>query len=139
MMGETATTSINKENTFAFSFTSNRSRTIALAATIPTQPPKACKRLSHDQCIHRWCKKHSQWKPAEMQSPVYKGFFLPKRSSNGPYNNCPKEIPIKKLDNESVTCATVVCRPLAMSGNAGRYISIENGPIAVSKPNMRMR
>jgi hypothetical protein len=26
-----------------------------------------------------------------------------------------------------------------MAGNAGRYISIEKGPIAVSKPNMRMR
>src|SRR5678815_4990015 len=74
-----------------------------------------------------------------MQSPAYKGFFLPKRSSNGPYNNCPKEIPIKKLDNESVTSATVVCKPLAMSGNAGRYMSIEKGPIAVSKPSIVMR
>src|SRR5262245_50352348 len=73
-----------------------------------------------------------------MQSPAYKGFFLPKRSSSGPYNNCPKEMPMKKLDNERVTSATLVCKPFAMSGNAGRYISIENGPIAVSKPSIVM-
>jgi hypothetical protein len=70
---------------------------------------------------------------------MYKGFFLPKRSSNGPYNNCPTEIPIKKLDSESVTCATVVCRFFAISGNAGKYISMENGPIAVSIPSIRIR
>ena len=70
---------------------------------------------------------------------MYKGFFLPNLSSNGPYNNCPTEMPTKKLDKESVTCATVVCNPLAISGNAGRYISIENGPIAERSPRIRMR
>jgi len=28
---------------------------------------------------------------------------------------------------------------LAMAGNPGRYISIENGPMAESNPNIRMR
>jgi hypothetical protein len=70
---------------------------------------------------------------------MYKGFFLPNRSSNGPYNNCPAEIPIKKLDSDSVTRATVVCRFFAISGKAGKYISIEKGPMAVSIPRIRMR
>ena len=67
---------------------------------------------------------------------MYKGFFLPNLSSSGPYNNCPKAIPIKKLDNEREMCATVVCRSLAIAGNPGRYISIENGPMAESSPRM---
>jgi hypothetical protein len=45
IIGDTATTSISKENIFAFSFTGNISRTIALAATIPAQPPNACNNL----------------------------------------------------------------------------------------------
>lgn len=45
-------------------------------------------------------------------------------------------MPMKKLDNERETFATVVCRSLAMTGNPGRYISIENGPIADSVPNI---
>ena len=41
IMGDTATTNMRVENTLALSFTSNKSLTIALAATIPTQPPNA--------------------------------------------------------------------------------------------------
>ena len=48
-------------------------------------------------------------------------------------------MPIKKLDNESDTWATSVCRSAAMFENAGRYISIENGPMAESIPSMIMR
>jgi hypothetical protein len=72
-------------------------------------------------------------------NPIYKGFFRPNLSSNGPYNSCPTDMPIKKLDNESETCAVVVCNDLAIAGKPGRYISIENGPIAVSAPNIRTR
>ena len=46
---------------------------------------------------------------------------------------------MKKLENESITLAVVVCKPCAIAGNAGRYMSIENGPIVDSKPRMRMR
>jgi hypothetical protein len=48
-------------------------------------------------------------------------------------------MPIKKLDSDSVTWLTVVCRFFAISGNAGKYISIEKGPMAVSKPSISMR
>jgi hypothetical protein len=45
-------------------------------------------------------------------------------------------MPIKKLDKDKEILDTVVPRLLAMSGNPGRYISIENGPTAVSKPKV---
>jgi hypothetical protein len=48
-------------------------------------------------------------------------------------------MPIKKLDSDSITCATVVCNPFAIAGKAGRYISMEKGPMAESNPRMRMR
>lgn len=49
------------------------------------------------------------------------------------------EMPMKKLDSDNITRATVVFNPVAMAGKAGRYISIEKGPMAVSSPRMRMR
>ena len=44
---------------------------------------------------------------------------------------------MKKLDKESEIVATVVSRSFAMSGNPGRYMSIENGPIAESNPKIK--
>jgi hypothetical protein len=73
-----------------------------------------------------------------MISPKYNGFFLPKRSSKGPDNNCPTQIPIKKLDNEKPTFSIVVCRSSAITLKPGRYMSMESGPIAVSIPNIKM-
>jgi len=48
------------------------------------------------------------------------------------------EIPIKKEESDSITAATVVFKLLAMSGKAGKYMSMDNGPIAVRRPSMRM-
>ena len=45
-------------------------------------------------------------------------------------------MPIKKLESESATWATVVCRSVAIAGKPGRYMSIEKGPIAESIPNI---
>src|SRR5882757_7228363 len=47
-------------------------------------------------------------------------------------------MPIKKLDRESVTSATVVFRDAAMAGKPGRYMSMEKGPMAESNPRIRM-
>ena len=51
----------------------------------------------------------------------------------------PADMPMKNEESDSITCATVVWRLLAISGNAGRYISIDSGPIAVSSLKIRMR
>ena len=43
IMGETAITRVSKDKTLAVSVTGNKSRTRAIAATMPAQPPMACK------------------------------------------------------------------------------------------------
>jgi len=48
-------------------------------------------------------------------------------------------MPIKKEESDNITDATVVFKLLAISGKAGRYMSIDKGPIAVRKPSIRMR
>ncbi|GEO11425.1 hypothetical protein SAE01_39210 [Segetibacter aerophilus] len=137
-MGETPTTSISSEKTFAFSFTGKRSRTIALDATMPEQLPRACSNRSHIN----WSAEVAIVQPTEAMkyavNPKYKGLFRPYRSSNGPYNICPNEIPMKKLESDNEIFATVVCRSAAIEGNPGRYISIENGPIADKRPNIKI-
>jgi hypothetical protein len=82
---------------------------------------------------------HAKEDIAYKLNPKYKGVFRPNLSSNGPYNNCPTEMPMKKDDNDNITLETVVCSPLAILGKAGRYMSIDKGPIAVKRPKIRMR
>jgi hypothetical protein len=45
------------------------------------------------------------------------------------------EIPIKKLESDNDICDTVVFKSAAMPSKEGRYISIENGPMAVFIPS----
>ena len=69
---------------------------------------------------------------------MYKGFLRPNLSSRGPYNICPAEIPIKKLESDKEIFATVVCKSAAIAGKPGKYMSIENGPMADSRPNINI-
>jgi hypothetical protein len=48
-------------------------------------------------------------------------------------------MPIKKLDSDKEIFDTVVSRLFAMSGNPGKYISIEKGPTAVNSPKVSRR
>jgi hypothetical protein len=48
-------------------------------------------------------------------------------------------MPIKNDERDNITDAMVVFKLLAISGKAGKYMSMDNGPIAVRKPSMRMR
>ena len=139
IIGDTAMTNIKVENTFALSFTSNKSRTIALDATMPTHPPSAWKKRNIIKVSTDIAVAHANDEIAYNAKPKYKGVLRPYLSNNGPYNNCPTEIPIKKEDKDNITDATVVFKPFAILGNAGRYISIDNGPIEVSKPKIRIK
>ena len=67
---------------------------------------------------------------------MYNRFFLPYRSSKGPYNNSAADSPMKKLDKVSVTSAVLECRSFPMAANPGKYISIENGPKAAKLPKI---
>src|ERR1700689_1532654 len=106
---------------------------------MPTHPPSACNNLNAINASADRANAQPTDASRYKNNPAYKGFFLPKRSSNGPYNNCPNEMPIKKLDSDKETCAIVVCRSKAIAGKAGRYMSIEKGPMAESKPRTRIK
>ena len=69
---------------------------------------------------------------------MYNGLLRPYLSSKGPYNNCPNEMPTKKLESERPILATVVCRSPAIAGKPGKYMSIEKGLIVESAPRIRM-
>jgi hypothetical protein len=49
------------------------------------------------------------------------------------------EIPTKKEDKDNITLETEVFKFLAMLGKAGKYISIDSGPIAVNSPKIRIK
>src|SRR5579872_1624357 len=135
MSGETLKIRIRSENTFAFSSTGNTSRTMALGATIPTQPPRAWKKRKTIRTSTEGANAHPMEVIIYRTRPTYSGPFLPNRSSNGPQINCPKQTPIKKLDKEYETVCTDAWRLAATPGKPGRYISIEKGTIADNNPN----
>ena len=47
-------------------------------------------------------------------------------------------MPIKNEERESITDETGVCRSFAIPGKAGKYISMERGPIALNNPKIRI-
>jgi len=88
------------ENIFALSATGNKSLMIALGATIPTQPPMACKKRNAINISTDFVNTQPMVATMYNNSPAYKGIFLPNLSNNGPHNTCPIQTPIKKLDKE---------------------------------------
>ena len=55
-----------------------------------------------------------------------------------PINNCPTESPSRQAVNVSCARDAPVCKSSVNFGKEGKYISIDNGPIAVSVPNTRI-
>jgi hypothetical protein len=108
-----------------------------MAATVAAQLPTAWINLKMINVLISFACMHTKVATRYKTSPAYNGFFRPYRSSRGPYNNCPSEIPTKKLDSDNATVATEVPRLLAISPNPGRYMSMEKGANAVNDPKMR--
>jgi len=48
-------------------------------------------------------------------------------------------MPTKKEESESITLETDVFKFFAMLGNAGKYISMDKGPIELSNPSIRIK
>jgi hypothetical protein len=72
-------------------------------------------------------------------NPKYNGVLRPNLSNKGPYNNCPIEIPTKKEESESITLETDVFKFFAMLGKAGKYISMDKGPMEVRSPKISIK
>ncbi len=47
-------------------------------------------------------------------------------------------MPIKNEDKDNITEETELFKLVAIAGKAGKYISIDKGPMEVSSPNIRM-
>ena len=137
IIGDAPNIKISKANILALSFSGKISRTMAMEATPAAQLPMACINLTHIKVCISVAKKQPTDAIIYKTSPAYKGFLRPNLSSKGPYNNCPTDIPIKKLDKDNETCAVVVFNDFAIAGKPGKYISIEKGPNAVSAPNIK--
>ena len=60
----------------------------------------------------------------------------PQTSDNGPINNCPKAIPKRKIVTEFSIRTMGTLKYCAITGKAGRYISMDIEPIAVRMPNV---
>ncbi len=63
------------------------------------------------------------------------GFFLPLISLRGPNISCPVARPIRHVVRLICTSDAVVLKSSATTGSAGRYMSIDIGPIAVNAPS----
>jgi hypothetical protein len=137
IMGDAPNINISNANILALSFKGKISRTIVIEATPAAQLPMACINRTHIKVCISVAKKQPIDAIIYKTKPAYKGFLRPNLSNSGPYNNCPADIPIKKLDNDNETCAVVVFNDFAIAGNPGKYMSIENGPNAVSEPNIK--
>src|ERR1700728_1338138 len=66
--------------------------------------------------------------------PRYIGTFRPIMSEIGPTTIWPRPIVMKKARRVICTLAGLAVRSLPIEGNAGRYISMANGPIADKSP-----
>ena len=66
------------------------------------------------------------------------GTFLPTRSERGPTTSCPTAKPTVVPVRVNCTIAGSTPKPDWMAGNAGKYMSIVNGPSAVGVPSTRM-
>src|SRR4051812_16841846 len=67
---------------------------------------------------------------------ICSGLFLPLLSLIGPTNNCPTAIPNKQAVRLSCAAEEVVLSSFVRLGKAGRYISMDNGPMAVIEPKI---
>src|SRR5512132_3476216 len=63
----------------------------------------------------------------------------PRRSLSGPNSSCPSASPATQAVSVSWTADALVGSARAISGNAGRYMSIDSGPIALTDPRTTIR
>jgi len=59
----------------------------------------------------------------------------PKRSDSGPITSCPRPSPSRVPVSVNCTVAEDVSRSVLIVGSAGRYMSMVNGPSAMSAPS----
>ncbi|GAA3335050.1 hypothetical protein GCM10020358_01740 [Amorphoplanes nipponensis] len=135
-IGATPKIRVSREKYFAAATPACRSRTIARATTTPTPPATPSTRRSPARAGAVGASAHRYEKTAYAPTPAISGRRRPHRSLSGPQTSCPTASPIRHVVSDSCTCASDTPRSPARAGNAGRYMSSDSGPIAVTSPSM---
>ncbi len=135
-IGATPTTSISTEKNRAIAAPENRSRTAARAITIPVAAPSACTALAAIRTSAEGLTAANTEATMKIDTPTSRGPRRPHESESGPATSWPTPRPTRNTARVSCNTASVEPRSSAMSGRAGRYMSIDSGPNAVSPPRM---
>jgi hypothetical protein len=110
-----------------------RSTTIERAITIAQPPLNPCTSRATIITVMLGLNAHSTEETASTAKAASRGLRRPVRSDMGPPSSWPSAMPTKNVVSVSCTWVAVVSRSRPTSGNAGTYMSVANGAIAVMK------
>ena len=125
---------MSDENSRAAAAPEYRSRTTALTMTMAPAPARPCTNRNASSTTTLGASEHSTEAAAYVISAASNGTRRPKRSLSGPITNWPRARPVTHAVNVSCTTESLASNSRASSGNAGRYMSIDSGPIAITDP-----
>ena len=108
-----------------------RSTTIERAITIAQPPAKPCTSRAAIITPMLGPNAHARLATASTASDTSSGGRRPTRSEAGPPISCPSAMPTKNVVNVNCTCVADAARSRPTSGNAGTYMSVASGAIAV--------
>ena len=134
--GATPFTSMRVEKNRVIAVPSNRSRTIARASTAPAAAPRDCTLRAPRSWPALGASAH-QADPATYSAiPASSGRRRPDVSDSGPASTWPAASPITNTVRVSWITGPLACSSRPMPGMAGRYMSIERAPRALSDPRI---
>ena len=130
---------IMSEKARAACFPTARSATTARARTTPAPPAMPC--TSRPPSITYTSGANAQTKAATAASTcdATSRRRRPSESDIGPMKNCPNAMPAMNMVRVSWTIGSVVPKSCAMTGKAGRYVSMDSGPAIVAKARAAKR
>lgn len=116
-----------------------RSTITARPITIAQPPAKPCTRRAVIITAIVGVTAHATDASVMTRTAASSGRRRPRWSDTGPPISCPRAIPTKKVVRVSWTWVAVPPRSLATRGNAGTYISVARGAIAVRNTTVATR
>src|SRR5699024_2720872 len=132
--GANIITSANREKNRTALSPLNKSRTTARAITAPAAPDTPCTNRNTMNTVTFGTNTHNTDVTVNTAPPTSNGPRRPQASLIGPITNCPNESPSIIAVSVSCTCASAVPNASVICGNAGKYMSVANGPMAVISP-----
>jgi len=108
---------------------------MARLRTTPAAPAAPCRNRSAISTPMLGATAHAADSTVNRASPASSGRLRPQPSLSGPASNCPNASPARQPDIVSCTSDWPACRLAAITGVAGRYMSIESGAKAESAPS----